>query len=162
MRSGFIQWGFSFHLFSNFNVLSHRVASPSESCRKNLCCLLHGGVRHSFCDCVSFKPVWFNTAGGSHNGRLGIAKRNPERSLNKYIDWRGGLCSAAFFCLHKRRNRYGDCKAALQKDRDVIMYRILQSFKHGETTPEVTNQIGYELAIDTRKATANYGLYPWR
>ena len=40
------------------------------------------------------------------------------------------------------------------------MYRILQSFKPGETTPEVTNQIGYELAIDTRKATAIYGLYP--
>ncbi len=31
--------------------------------------------------------------------------------------------------------------------RDVIMYRIIQSFKPGEVSPEEANQIGYELAM---------------
>ena len=33
------------------------------------------------------------------------------------------------------------------KNREVIMYRILQSFKPGEITPEEANRIGYELAM---------------
>ena len=33
------------------------------------------------------------------------------------------------------------------KRRDVIMYRIIQSFKPGEISPEEANQIGYELAM---------------
>ena len=37
------------------------------------------------------------------------------------------------------------------KDRDVIMYRIMQSFKPGETTPEEANRIGYELAMEFTK-----------
>lgn len=32
------------------------------------------------------------------------------------------------------------------KSRDIIMYRIIQSFKPGEITPEDANRIGYELA----------------
>ena len=33
------------------------------------------------------------------------------------------------------------------KKRDIIMYRIIQSFKPGEVTPEEANRIGYELAM---------------
>ena len=33
------------------------------------------------------------------------------------------------------------------KKRDVIMYRIIQSFRPGEVTPEEANRIGYELAM---------------
>ena len=33
------------------------------------------------------------------------------------------------------------------KKRDVIMYRIIQSFKPGEVSPEEANRIGYELAM---------------
>ena len=33
------------------------------------------------------------------------------------------------------------------KAREVVMYRILQSFKPGEVTPEQANHIGYELAM---------------
>lgn len=33
------------------------------------------------------------------------------------------------------------------RKRDVIMYRIIQSFKPGEITPEEANRIGYELAM---------------
>ena len=33
------------------------------------------------------------------------------------------------------------------KKRDIIMYRIIQSFKPGEITPEEANKIGYELAM---------------
>ena len=31
--------------------------------------------------------------------------------------------------------------------RDVIMYRVIQSFKPGEVSPEEANRIGYELAM---------------
>ncbi len=31
--------------------------------------------------------------------------------------------------------------------RDVIMYRIIQSFKPGEISPEEANRLGYELAM---------------
>ena len=31
--------------------------------------------------------------------------------------------------------------------RDIIMYRVIQSFKPGEVTPEEANRIGYELAM---------------
>lgn len=37
------------------------------------------------------------------------------------------------------------------KRRDVIMYRIIQSFKPGEVTPEEANRIGYELAMKFTK-----------
>lgn len=33
------------------------------------------------------------------------------------------------------------------KKRDVIMYRIIQSFRSGEVSPEEANRIGYELAM---------------
>ena len=33
------------------------------------------------------------------------------------------------------------------RSRDIIMYRIIQSFKPGEITPEEANRIGYELAL---------------
>ena len=33
------------------------------------------------------------------------------------------------------------------KGRDVLMYRIIQSFKPGEVSPEEANRIGYELAM---------------
>ena len=36
---------------------------------------------------------------------------------------------------------------SLPQSRDVLMYRIIQSFKPGEVTPEEANQIGYELAM---------------
>jgi len=37
------------------------------------------------------------------------------------------------------------------KKRDVIMYRIIQSFKPGEVSPEEANRIGYELAMKFTK-----------
>jgi len=33
------------------------------------------------------------------------------------------------------------------KERDVLMYRIIQSFKPGEVTPEQANEIAFELAM---------------
>ena len=33
------------------------------------------------------------------------------------------------------------------KEKDIIAYRIIQSFKPGEITPEEANRIGYELAM---------------
>ena len=37
------------------------------------------------------------------------------------------------------------------KGRDVLMYRIIQSFKPGEISPEEANRIGYELAMKYTK-----------
>ena len=45
------------------------------------------------------------------------------------------------------------------KDRDVIMYRIMQSFKPGETTPEEVNRIGYELAMEFTKGQHQFVVY---
>ncbi len=45
------------------------------------------------------------------------------------------------------------------KDRDVIMYRIVQSFKPGETTPEEANKIGYELAMEFTKGQHQFVVY---
>lgn len=39
----------------------------------------------------------------------------------------------------------------LPADKDVIAYRILQSFKPGEITPEEANRLGYELAMKFTK-----------
>ena len=43
------------------------------------------------------------------------------------------------------------------KDRDVVMYRIMQSFKPGETAPEEANRIGYSMSFlfVCRKKTLN-------
>ena len=38
-------------------------------------------------------------------------------------------------------------------EHDIIMYRIIQSFKPGEISPEDANRLGYELAM-------KYGLSP--
>lgn len=45
------------------------------------------------------------------------------------------------------------------KKRDVTMYRIMQSFKPGETTPEIANQIGYELALEFSKGQHQFVVY---
>ena len=45
------------------------------------------------------------------------------------------------------------------KDRDVVMYRIVQSFKPGETTPEEANRIGYELAMEFTKGQHQFVVY---
>ena len=37
------------------------------------------------------------------------------------------------------------------KDRDIIAYRIIQSFRPGEITPEEANKLGYELAMKFTK-----------
>lgn len=37
------------------------------------------------------------------------------------------------------------------KDRDIIAYRIIQSFKPGEIAPEEANKLGYELAMKFTK-----------
>lgn len=44
-------------------------------------------------------------------------------------------------------------------DRDVTMYRIMQSFKPGEVTPEEANKIGYELAMEFTKGQHQFVVY---
>lgn len=45
------------------------------------------------------------------------------------------------------------------KDRDVTMYRLMQSFKPGEVTPEDANKIGYELAMEFAKGQHQFVVY---
>lgn len=40
---------------------------------------------------------------------------------------------------------------SLPPEKDIIAYRILQSFKPGEITPEEANKLGYELAMEFTK-----------
>lgn len=40
---------------------------------------------------------------------------------------------------------------SLPPEKDIIAYRILQSFKPGEVTPEEANKLGYELAMEFTK-----------
>lgn len=45
------------------------------------------------------------------------------------------------------------------KDRDVTMYRVMQSFRPGEITPEDANRIGYELAMEFTKGQHQFVVY---
>ena len=45
------------------------------------------------------------------------------------------------------------------RDRDVTMYRVMQSFKPGEITPEDANRIGYELAMEFTKGQHQFVVY---
>lgn len=45
------------------------------------------------------------------------------------------------------------------KDRDVTMYRVMQSFKPGEITPEEANKIGYELAMEFTRGQHQFVVY---
>lgn len=45
------------------------------------------------------------------------------------------------------------------RDRDVTMYRVMQSFKPGEITPEAANKIGYELAMEFTKGQHQFVVY---
>ena len=45
------------------------------------------------------------------------------------------------------------------KDRDVTMYRVMQSFKPGEITPEDANRVGYELAMEFTKGQHQFVVY---
>lgn len=45
------------------------------------------------------------------------------------------------------------------KNRDVTMYRVMQSFKPGEITPEAANRIGYELAMEFTQGQHQFVVY---
>lgn len=45
------------------------------------------------------------------------------------------------------------------KERDIIMYRIIQSFKPGEISPEDANRIGYELAMAFTKGKHQFVVF---
>ena len=73
---------------------------------------------------------------------------NPDKTRN------GELISSyqcniqivdAEFQLSKRQ--YADQTGRNQGDRDVLAYHIRQSFKLGEITPELANELGRELAL---------------
>ena len=45
---------------------------------------------------------------------------------------------------------------SLSAEKDIIAYRILQSFKPGEITPEEVNKLGYELAMKFTKGAHQF------
>ena len=75
--------------------------------------------------------------------------QKPEKTMD------GGLVSA-YMCSPETaaeefeisKKIYAQLTGRSQpKGRDVLMYRIIQSFKPGEVSPEEANRIGYELAM---------------
>lgn len=90
------------------------------------------------------------TVAASIKGRTDYAK-NPDKTDD------GELVSAyecdpatvdAQFLLAKKQYL---ANTGREQKRDVLAYQIRQSFKPGEITPELANQIGYELAMQWTK-----------
>ena len=85
-------------------------------------------------------------------GRVTDYVENPEKT-------NGGDLVTAYQCnpsiadqefLFSKR-QYAAITGRERKDNDVIAYHLRQSFKPGEITPELTNKIGYDLAMSLTK-----------
>ena len=95
--------------------------------------------------------------------RKTMKNRTPIQSMAARLDYdqkpektRGGELVSSYMCSPETaaqefeisKKIYAQLTGrSLPKSRDVLMYRIIQSFKPGEVTPEEANQIGYELAM---------------
>lgn len=85
-------------------------------------------------------------------GRVTAYVENPEKT-------NGGDLVTAYQCnpsiadqefLFSKR-QYAAITGRERKDNDVIAYHMRQSFKPGESTPELANKIGYDLAMSLTK-----------
>ena len=85
-------------------------------------------------------------------GRTTDYVKNPEKT-------EGGELVTAYQCnpsiadqefLFSKR-QYAALTGRSQKEHDVIVCHLRQSFKPGEITPELANKIGYELAMPLTK-----------
>ena len=85
-------------------------------------------------------------------GRTTDYVKNPEKTD-------GGELVTAYQCnpaivdqefLFSKR-QYASMTGRSQKEHDVIAYHLRQSFKPGEVTPELANEIGYKLAMSLTK-----------
>ena len=80
--------------------------------------------------------------------RIGYDKKDEKTKDGELIS--SFMCSpetAAKEFEISHRLYYRITGRSLPKERDVIMYRVIQSFQPGEVTPEEANRIGYELAM---------------
>lgn len=99
--------------------------------------------------------------------RKAAASKTRRQTLHDRLDYdrkeektRGGMLVSSYMCNPETAAEEFEAgkliyEAAtgrsLPADRDIIAYRILQSFKPGEITPEEANRLGYELAMKFTK-----------
>ena len=92
-----------------------------------------------------------------------MRNRTPVQSMSARLDYdqkpektRGGELVSSYMCSPETaaqefeisKKIYAQLTGrSLPKSRDVLMYRIIQSFKPGEVTPEQAHGIAYELAM---------------
>lgn len=72
---------------------------------------------------------------------------NDEKTNNqKYVNSYKCEFDTAHILFEELKANYL-AKTGRKQQEDVVAYRVLQSFKGYETTPEIANKIGYELAM---------------
>ena len=95
--------------------------------------------------------------------RKTMQNRTPVQSMSARLDYdqkeektQGGELVSSYMCSPETaaqefeisRQLYHHLTERSQpKDREILMYRIIQSFKPGEVTPEQAHEIAYELAM---------------
>lgn len=99
--------------------------------------------------------------------RKAAGSKSRRQTLHDRLDYdqkeektRGGLLVSSYMCSPETAAEEFEASKAIYEaatgrslpaDRDIIAYRILQSFKPGEITPEEANRLGYELAMKFTK-----------
>ncbi len=107
--------------------------------------------------------------------RKAASAQGREQSMEARLDYdanpdktRGGKLVSSFMCQPETAAAEFEAAKVIYeaatgrsqpKDRDVTMYRVMQSFKPGEVTPERANKIGYELAMEFTKGQHQFVVY---
>jgi len=94
------------------------------------------------------KAVWSRTRRQTLHDRLGYDQKEEKTGG-------GELVSSYMCCSETAAEEFEMGKLIYEtstgrsqpKERDIIAYRIIQSFKPGEITPKEANKLGYELAM---------------
>lgn len=99
--------------------------------------------------------------------RKAAGSKSRRQTLHDRLDYdqkeektRGGMLVSSYMCSPETAAEEFEASKVIYEaatgrnlpaDRDIIAYRILQSFKPGEITPEEANRLGYELAMKFTK-----------
>ncbi len=107
--------------------------------------------------------------------RKAASVQGREQSMEERLDYdanpdktRGGKLVSSYMCQPETAAAEFEAAKVIYeaatgrsqpKDRDITMYRVMQSFKPGEVTPERANKIGYELAMEFTKGQHQFVVY---
>ena len=104
--------------------------------------------------------------------RKAAGSKSRRQTLHDRLDYdrkeektKGGALVASYMCSPETAAEEfetskliyeAETGRSLPADRDIIAYRILQSSKPGEITPEEANKLGYELAMKFTKGILQF------